>query len=137
MHSQFQQRAVGIAVGIFLVALLLEVVLQGADGLGVVALEAADDVGDILRSLGRIFAVHVGLVSGDRKEGCRRRENEMVGLLGREEFEWIVVCRFLWADQNGLAQKLGAGASSRDRSRALVSVDVITGDHVIDLNRES
>ena len=58
-NSQFQQRAVGVAVGIFLVALLLEVVLQGADGLGVVSLEAADDVGDVLRTLGRILAVHL------------------------------------------------------------------------------
>ena len=88
MHSQFQQCAVGVAVGIFLVALLLEVVLQGADSLGVVALEAADDVGDILRSLGRIFAVHVGLLRGQEKEGCRRENLDG----GARRRIMIVVC---------------------------------------------
>lgn len=62
-HSQLEQCAVGVAVGVLLLALLGQVRLEGGYGFRVVALKTVDDVGDVLRPLGRVFAVHLGLWS--------------------------------------------------------------------------
>lgn len=50
-HSQLQQCSVRIAVAELLVTLLLEVGFEGADGLGVVALEAVDHRCDVVGSV--------------------------------------------------------------------------------------
>lgn len=54
---QLQQCPVGIAVAELLLALEGQVALEGADGLGVVPLEAVDDVGDVVGPLGRVLGV--------------------------------------------------------------------------------
>jgi hypothetical protein len=61
IHVQLQQRPVGVAVTKFLLALLLHVALEGACCLGIVPLEAADDVPDVVRPLCGILASHFGL----------------------------------------------------------------------------
>lgn len=54
---QLQQCPVGIAVAEPLLALCCEVLLECANGFGVVPLEAIDDVGDEVGPLGRVLAV--------------------------------------------------------------------------------
>lgn len=58
-NLQLQQCPVGIAVREPVLALLCQVRLQAADGLGVVTLETIDDGRDLLRPLCWVFAAHV------------------------------------------------------------------------------
>lgn len=59
-YSQLQQCAVGVAVDVLLLALLCEVALETAYGLGVVSFQTIDNGRDVLGPLGRVFAVHDG-----------------------------------------------------------------------------
>lgn len=69
-HSQLQQCPVGIAVTVLVLALLLKVGLKSADSLRIVALEAVDNVDNVVGPLGRVFAVH-GRGCDMRSKGCR------------------------------------------------------------------
>src|SRR4051812_37452303 len=58
-NPQLQQSPVGVAVAKLLLALLAQVLLQGADGLGVVSLKTVDYGGDVLRPLRRVLAIAI------------------------------------------------------------------------------
>lgn len=58
-YLQLQQCPVGVAVGEFLLTLLLEVGLEDLSGLGVVPLETSYDVADLLRPFDGVLAVHI------------------------------------------------------------------------------
>lgn len=64
VDSQLEQCSVGIGVANLLFALLLEIGLEGTDSLGIVALEAVDNVGNVIGPLGRIFTVHLVGIEG-------------------------------------------------------------------------
>lgn len=63
-HSQLQQGPVRITVGVLVLALLLQVVLEEGDSLGVVSLQTRDDGRDLRGSLLGVFAVHIGQSEG-------------------------------------------------------------------------
>lgn len=89
-HIQLQQRPVGVGVAVLLLALLLQVALEGTDGFGVVALEAVDDVGDVVGPLGRVFAVHL---AGGRRGRllCSARGDGRFAMVGQKDFDGVVV----------------------------------------------
>lgn len=64
VNIQLQQRSVGTGVAKLLLALLLKICFQGTNSLGIVALKAVDDAGDVVRSLGWVLAVHCVDIEG-------------------------------------------------------------------------
>lgn len=69
-HIQLKQHPVRVAIGEPLLALLLEVSLEGAYSLGVVSLEAINDLDDLLGPLLGVFdGAHGGRVLGYGEEG--------------------------------------------------------------------
>lgn len=104
-YVQLQQCAIGIRIAVLLFALLLQISLKGTDSLRVVALEAVDNVSDVVGPLGGVFAVHLAGVL----RGCGIRgvvEGKMFAMVGHAEERFqsrMVVLCVLVGDRRGLA----------------------------------